>query len=72
MARGFDGHDRHDAGVDASGPTGGTATPPWFDDFLIDRAARKPSTHTMKAYRQDFLAIADLLTAGPTVGHHFG
>jgi integrase/recombinase XerC len=40
------------------------AMPAWFTDFLIDRATRKPSTHTMKAYRQDFTAVADLLTAG--------
>jgi hypothetical protein len=42
------------------------ATPAWFVDFLIERATRKPSAHTMKAYRQDFAAVADLLTAsGP-------
>lgn len=35
----------------------------WFADFLIDRSPRKPSQHTMKAYRQDFAAIANLLTA---------
>ena len=40
------------------------ATPNWFADFLIDRATRKPSTHTIKAYRQDFAAVANLLTAG--------
>jgi integrase/recombinase XerC len=40
------------------------ATPNWFSDFLIDRATRKPSAHTMKAYRQDFTAVADLLTSG--------
>jgi hypothetical protein len=28
------------------------ATPNWFSDFLIDRATRKPSAHTLKAYRQ--------------------
>ncbi len=38
--------------------------PAWFVDFLVDRATRKPSEHTMKAYRQDFTAVADLLTAG--------
>jgi len=42
----------------------GPATPAWFSDFLIDRATRKPSEHTMKAYRQDFTAVAALLTAG--------
>lgn len=29
--------------------------------FLADRAVRKPSPHTAKAYRQDFAAIAALL-----------
>ncbi len=32
--------------------------PEWFADFLADRAIRKPSPHTSKAYRQDFEAIA--------------
>ena len=40
------------------------ATPTWFADFLMDRATRKPSAHTLKAYRQDFTAVADLLTSG--------
>jgi hypothetical protein len=40
------------------------ATPNWFADFLIDRATRKPSEHTLKAYHQDFTAVADLLTSG--------
>lgn len=31
--------------------------PDWFTAFLHDRQTRKPSVHTMKAYRQDFLAI---------------
>ena len=44
------------------------ATPNWFADFLIDRATRKPSVHTMKAYRQDFTAVADLLTSGDPAG----
>jgi hypothetical protein len=35
--------------------------PEWFSAFLADRAIRKPSAHTAKAYRQDFLAIATLL-----------
>ena len=35
--------------------------PPWFSAFLADRAVRKPSPHTAKAYRQDFTAIAELL-----------
>jgi integrase/recombinase XerC len=29
--------------------------------FLADRAIRKPSRHTVKAYQQDFAAIATLL-----------
>jgi site-specific recombinase XerD len=35
--------------------------PQWFSAFLADRAVRKPSAHTAKAYRQDFAAIAELL-----------
>jgi integrase/recombinase XerC len=38
--------------------------PDWFTDFLNDRQTRKPSAHTMKAYRQDFIAIARLVTNG--------
>jgi integrase/recombinase XerC len=38
--------------------------PDWFTDFLNDRQTRKPSAHTMKAYRQDFIAIASLVTDG--------
>jgi site-specific recombinase XerD len=45
--------------------------PHWFAQFLNDRQTRKPSAHTMKAYRQDFVAIATLVTVGnparPTV-----
>src|SRR5690242_1191086 len=37
---------------------------PWFTRFLNDRQTRKPSAHTMKAYRQDFVAIATLVTDG--------
>ena len=48
---------------DCDGDTA-TATPNWFADFLMDRATRKPSAHTLKAYRQDFTAVADLLTSG--------
>jgi integrase/recombinase XerC len=36
--------------------------PEWFTAFLDDRQTRKPSAHTMKAYRQDFAAIASLVT----------
>src|SRR5574340_302494 len=38
--------------------------PQWFTRFLNDRQTRKPSAHTMKAYRQDFVAIATLVTDG--------
>ncbi len=45
-------------------PTAGSACaadehrPAWFEQFLADRGIRKPSAHTLKAYRQDFAAIA--------------
>lgn len=35
--------------------------PGWFTDFLTDRAVRKPSPHTIKAYRQDFETISILI-----------
>lgn len=35
--------------------------PAWFEAFLADRGTRKPSAHTIKAYRQDFDAIAALI-----------
>jgi integrase/recombinase XerC len=35
--------------------------PEWFEAFLADRGTRKPSVHTLKAYRQDFDAIATLV-----------
>jgi integrase/recombinase XerC len=38
--------------------------PNWFSEFLNDRQTRKPSAHTVKAYRQDFIAIARLVTDG--------
>jgi integrase/recombinase XerC len=38
--------------------------PNWFSEFLNDRQTRKPSAHTMKAYRQDFTAIASLVAGG--------
>jgi integrase/recombinase XerC len=38
--------------------------PTWFVEFLDDRQTRKPSEHTMKAYRQDFIAITTLVTDG--------
>ena len=39
--------------------------PTWFTQFLNDRQTRKPSAHTMKAYRQDFTSIATLITGDP-------
>ena len=42
-------------------------SPDWLIGFLNDRQTRKPSAHTMTAYRQDFIAIATLVTdGGPT------
>ena len=38
--------------------------PDWFTAFLHDRQTRKPSAHTMKAYRQDFIAISTVVTGG--------
>lgn len=38
--------------------------PEWFAAFLADRGTRKPSVHTMKAYCQDFDAIATLVAGG--------
>ena len=40
------------------------ARPEWFAAFLADRGTRKPSAHTLKAYRQDFDAIAALVDGG--------
>src|SRR6185312_4768446 len=40
------------------------ARPQWFAAFLADRGTRKPSAHTLKAYRQDFDAIAVLIAGG--------
>ena len=39
--------------------------PNWFSQFLNGRQTRKPSAHTMKAYRQDFIAIATLIAGDP-------
>ena len=41
-----------------------SARPEWFAAFLADRGTRKPSAHTLKAYRQDFDAIATLIAGG--------
>jgi hypothetical protein len=53
--------------ADTPGPTE-PSRPEWFAAFLADRGTRKPSAHTMKAYRQDFDAIA-IFVAG--TGHRF-
>lgn len=39
--------------------------PEWFRAFLADRTTRKPSPHTVNAYRRDFDAIASVLAGGP-------
>ncbi len=62
---GTEAFDRDWAVPPSSAPNGNVAaTPASFADFLIDRATRKPSEHTLKAFRQDFTAVANLLTAG--------
>lgn len=43
--------------------TGGSV-PGLVVGFLHDRQTRKPSAYTLKAYRQDFVAIATLVTGG--------
>ena len=52
----------------AEGPAPPTDTdasrPEWFAAFLADRGTRKPSAHTLKAYRQDFDAIAARIDDG--------
>jgi site-specific recombinase XerC len=60
---------RAGAGSSAAEPHTNTAAaiPNWFADFLADRATRKPSERTMTAYRQDFAAVAVLLTGGSPV-----
>ena len=53
--------------ADAPGQADGIiedARPEWFAAFLADRGTRKPSVHTLKAYRQDFDAIATLIAGG--------
>src|ERR1700682_3435319 len=49
--------------VDAPGPAE-PCRPEWFAAFLADRGTRKPSAHTVKAYCQDFDAIATLVAGG--------
>ena len=49
---------------DASEAADAESFPNWFTQFVNDRQTRKPSAHTMKAYRQDFIAIATLVTDG--------
>jgi hypothetical protein len=54
-----------DSMVNAPGPgrtnTPDVSRPEWFAAFLADRGTRKPSAHTIKAYCQDFDAIATLI-----------
>jgi integrase/recombinase XerC len=45
----------------AADNAGDDSRPAWFEEFLADRGTRKPSAHTMKAYRQDFDAIVTLI-----------
>jgi hypothetical protein len=40
------------------------ALPDWFAAFLADRDTREPLAHTLKAYYQDFDAIATLIAGG--------
>ena len=42
--------------------------PGWFDRFLADRGVRKLSATTMRAYQQDFVAIATLLAGDVPLG----
>src|SRR5258708_26016459 len=42
------------------------ARPEWLAAFLADRGTRKPSVHTLKAYCQDFDAIAALIAGDDT------
>jgi site-specific recombinase XerC len=44
--------------------------PQWFLTFMADRAIRKPSPHTVKAYERDFAAIATLLAGAPNRVEH--
>ena len=53
---------------DTSDSTGAESFPNWFTQFLNDRQTRKPSAHTIKAYRQDFIAIATFVTIGNPAG----
>src|SRR5258707_12442495 len=46
--------------ADASG-LAEPSRPEWLAAFLADRGTRKPSVHTLKAYRQDFDAIGALI-----------
>lgn len=39
---------------------------PLVDEFLTSRATRKPSPHTLAAYRRDLLALARLVAEDPT------
>jgi site-specific recombinase XerD len=43
-----------------------SARPDWFAAFIADCGTRKPSPHTLKAYRQDFDTIAVLIAGNGT------
>jgi len=44
-----------------------SSRPAWFGEFLADRGTRKPSPHTLAAYRRDFDQIAAIITGQPDV-----
>jgi site-specific recombinase XerC len=46
-------------------PSPADLRPAWFASFLADRGTRKPSPHTLKAYGQDFDAIAAVIAGDP-------
>ena len=48
-------------------PTTERPRPEWFSEFLADRGTRKPSLHTLAAYRRDFDGIAEIITGGADV-----
>jgi integrase/recombinase XerC len=49
--------------VTAPAASGSVWRPEWFAAFMADRGTRKPSPHTIKAYRQDFDAITAVIVA---------
>ena len=48
-------------------PTARRDRPEWFNEFLADRGATKPSRHTLDAYCRDFDGIAAIIVGGPEV-----